>query len=346
MNKPIILNVNTMDDLKRISKNTKYINLNINKIDVEVIDYFLVNGKDYSYSEVVNDKNGFIYVSYDILVKGENIITSIIDNMSLSLNVIEKIRYLYISLGKILCEDINMQEDKNDNISFSNISSINNIWASLSYGKTTNVTISKLFMYLCNRCNIKSELVMNSIKENMANKVFIDDNFIIVSLFDDIKYIQGNLMTHYFDRYNNDKEIDKKIGYIKDDYNDYYIDRELKTLDYNDSGFIYNVLNKMAKVFNINMIGTSELSSLCMDIFDKYCPNYNIKLNNFYVFDNIKNKEHFIVIEYEDEYYSFNYNKNCFINLKYDIIVSNLLNNRIGLYSGEEFLVDKREVLL
>ena len=37
--------------------------------------------------------------------------------------------------------------------------------------------------------------------------------------------IQGGFITEYFDNYNDNIEVDKKIGYIKDDYMNNKLDR-------------------------------------------------------------------------------------------------------------------------
>ena len=145
MNKgSIIVNINSVKDIEKINKDTKYLNISIDNVDIDVIDYFLVNGKDYLYSDNINNINGYIYVNYDMFVGSEKVIDNIIKNMPCNLSNIEKIRYVYIYLGKILSSDINTIEDKNEVISFSNISTINNIWGSINKGKTNGITISKI----------------------------------------------------------------------------------------------------------------------------------------------------------------------------------------------------------
>ncbi len=62
---PMILNISTMDDIKKLKElsNIKYINIDINKPNLEVIYYFIDNGQNYSYSESIDGINGYIYVS-------------------------------------------------------------------------------------------------------------------------------------------------------------------------------------------------------------------------------------------------------------------------------------------
>ena len=199
----VIVSINSMKDIENITDNTKYINLSINNVDVNVIDYFLLHGQNYMYTDTIDNKN--------------------------------------------------------DVISFGSISTINNIWGALSTGKITNISLSKIFMYICSRIGISGEIINNSIKGNIANKINIKDDFIVVDLFNDISYIQGNFSTHYFDKYNNNKDIDIKIGYINSDYSDYYIEKALKNIDYTDSDIVYKILSLTENIINAYMIGTYEL---------------------------------------------------------------------------------------
>lgn len=344
MNKgSIIVNINSVKDIEKINKDTKYINISIDNVDIGVIDYFLVNGKDYLYSDSINNINGFIYVDYDMFIESEKVIDNIIDRMPSNLSNLEKIRYVYIYLGKILSSDINTLEDKNEVISFSSISTINNIWGSINKGKTNGITISKIFMYILARVGIRSELISSSVN-SIGNKVYLDDNkYIVVNLFNDLAYIQGGFCLRYFDKYNSDRRMDKKLGYIIDEYTDYYLDKALSNIDLLDNNAVGIILSLTEKIIDIESIGTLELSKIYSDIFDNYLPNYDVKINNFYVVD--KNyKKHFIVINYGEEYYSYNYNKKCFIKVKYEDIYKNLENHLIGIYNDENFIRNREEV--
>ena len=342
----VIVNIKSMKDIDNLTNNTRYINFSIDDVHTEVIDYFLLNGMNYSYSDSINDRNGFIYASYDMFHDGEVVIDSIIDNMPVNLNNLEKVRYLYVSLGKILCSDINVLEEKNETISFNRISAINNIWGALVKRRVGCATICKIFMYLCTRIGIKSELVSSSIKGNITNKVYIDDSYIIVDLFNDLHNIQGNFSTNYFDKYNDNKEIDKKIGYIKDYYMDSYVDEVLKNIDYGSSSIMEDILFATSKVININNIGVYELYKIYRNIFDKYTPNYDIKINNLFVYNGFDIREHFIVFNYDNVYYGYNYNKRCFFGMDYNLLCDNINNNKIGVYDGEDFMVGKGIVML
>lgn len=335
-NAEAIIRVSTMDDIEKITSNTKYINVSIDSFDDGLIRYFLEHGKNYLYADSISDRNGFIYVNHNIFKNGEMILQKIIKDIPKDLTTLEKVRYIYVNLGKILSVDINTIDDKNEKISFNSISTINNIWGALASGKITDESIAKIFMYLCCRLNIKCELISNNINGHIGNKIYIDNSYVIVDLYNDLHNIQGGFITTCFDKYNNDKEIDKKIGYIEKDYTDKLIDNELKKLDYISEDIVSTILFVTEKHLNIKNIGVVELSKIYKNIFDKYCPNYDIRINNLYLVDNF-NKDHFIIISYNDKYYSYNYSKGCFTNIDYSTIYDNFKSNKIGIYENESF---------
>lgn len=342
----IIVSVKNIDDIKNIDNDTKYINLCLDNINIDVIEYFLLNGKDYLYSDSFDNRNGYIYASYDMFKEGEYLISKIINNMPNDLSDIEKIRYIYVYLGKVLCSDINIMNDKNDSISFNNITNINNIWCSLTNRKVSDVIICKIFMYVCFRCGFECELISTNIKGNFANNVTVDNKNLIVDLFSDLPNIQGGFATRYFDKYNDCKDIDKKIGYIKDEYMDVYVDNVLKNIDYGCDNILEEVLYFTSGVINIGNIGTVELYKIYRNIFDKYIPSCDIKVNNLFVSGNSRSKEHFTLFSYNDNYYSFNYNKGSFTCIDYNVLYDNIKNSVIGVYDNEDFeLVEKRVVL-
>lgn len=342
----VIVSIKDMNDIRNITENTKYINICIDSVGTDVIDYFLLNGMNYSYTDTINDRSGFIYASYDMFKSAESIIDSIVYNMPNDLTDLEKIRYVYIYLGKFLCCDINSIDDKNEVVSFGNISVINNIWGSLSSGLTGDVVTSKIFMYVCSRIGIKCEVVNSNIKGNFANKVYFDDDFIVVDLFDDLFNIHGGFCTCYFDKYNDNKDIDRKIKYINDEYMNYYIDNIFKEIDYKKSDSLYNILTLTSNVMNIGCIGVFELYKIYKLYFDKYVVSYDIKINNLYINGELGDRKHFVLFSYNDVYYSFNYNKRCFVEIEYNILYDNIKNNRIGIYDFEQFELKEKSVVL
>ena len=52
----VIVSINSMKDIENITDNTKYINLSINNVDVNVIDYFLLHGQNYMYTDTIDNK--------------------------------------------------------------------------------------------------------------------------------------------------------------------------------------------------------------------------------------------------------------------------------------------------
>ena len=84
----VIVSINYMKDIENITDNTKYINLSINNVDVNVIDYFLLHGQNYMYTDTIDNKNGFIYANYDMFKSGEAIIDNILNKRFRSLVLI------------------------------------------------------------------------------------------------------------------------------------------------------------------------------------------------------------------------------------------------------------------
>lgn len=340
-----ILNIHDKEDIKKITEDIKYINISIDDVDMDAVNYFLDNGNNYSYSDSIGSKNGFIYVDYDMFNEGENILSSIINNIPDNLSEIEKVRYLYISLGKIVGFDINVSPNKNEVISLNTITYLNSVWGALAKRKVTNESLSKIFVYLCSRVGIKCEIISTSFNGELANKVYIDNTFIIVNLSKDIANIKGGFITEYFDKNNNDKEMDKKVLYIKDDYTDFYLDRIFNSINYSDKELLSEILMFTDKIFDISNIDSYELAIIYQKIFDRYVPNMNININNFYLKKD-NGREHFMIINCNDDYYSYNYNKKCFIRLEYNYLIENIKNKKIGLYQDEKFDIVRERVVL
>ena len=226
-----------------------------------------------------------------------------------------------------------------------NITNLNNIWGALSKKSITRSSIVKILLYICSKIGIKSEVVSTDIKGNMANKIYINNTYIIVNLFEDIANIKAGFLTEHFDKYNNNIELDKKIKYINDNYTEYFLDKELKYINYNDDNLLLQILTITEKIININNIKPYELSIIYKKIFNKYFPNQKLKINNFYLRNNLE-KEHFLVFDYNNFYYIYNYNKQKFIKLGYDYLIENIKNKKIGLYQNEEFNITRERMVL
>ena len=328
----LMLTISTLKDIDKIKENTKYINIDITNCNHDVIAYFLKNGKNYLYSETINNNKGYSYVSYEDFNKAETIIDSIYADMPNNLTKLETARYLYTQIAKYVFFDINIIPEKNETYNFLLTSSINNLWGSLSLGRVTKSSIPKIYYYLCKRLDIEATIIENSNKE-ISNKLVIDNLVLNVDLFKDIPYIQTKMPTKHFTPYNNDIELDKKVKYIKNKYTDTLLDKSLKNVDYTKENCIEDILYKTQNIIDIDNIKPVELSIIYEDIFSKYCPNYDIKINNLFL--NSNDKFHFIMISYNNEHYSYNYKKKSFVKVNDIDILNNIQTGKIGLYLNE-----------
>lgn len=330
-NKSYIVKVSKIEDLDFITDDTKYINIDISNCDNEIINFFLKNGERYLYSEIIDNQVGYIYVSYNDFYRAENIIKGIYAKMPNDLSKLEIARYLYIEIPKYVYFDINLNREKNETTDISLINSINNIWGSISLGKINDMSISKIYYYLCKRLDINISIVKN--KNDLYNEIIINKMKIITDLYNDIPFIQAKMKTNYFGTYNDELELDKKVKYIKKQYNDELIDSSLKKIDYTNESCIENILLETEKILDIEVIKPVELSIIYNKIFKKYCPEYTVKINNLFL--NNKCKSHFIIISYNDRYYSYNYKKNTFVKVDDIEIIKNINIGKIGIYLNE-----------
>ncbi len=104
-------------------------------------------------------------------------------------------------------------------------------------------------------------------------------------------------------------------------------------IDYINEDCVEEILSKTQNIIDIDNIKPVELSIIYEDIFNKYCPNYNIKINNLYLHDD--SKYHFIMISYNNEHYSYNYKKKSFVKVNDLDLIDNITSGKIGLYLNE-----------
>lgn len=331
MNRESILTVNSIEDIKN-NQEAKYLNINLDNYNKELIDYLIKYGQNYLYSEYINNINGYIYVDYDTFISGEKIISNIISNIPKNLNQIELAKYLYIKLGKTIGYDINTIPNKNEEFNFGKISVINNIWGAITNTKVNNSSCSKLYLYLCRICNIECQIITINTNGFLANKIKIDNNNLIVDLTNDVPFIQGGFKTKYFQDYNDNRQVDKKISYLKNNYTEELIDKAFK------KGNIFDFLKKTQEIINIKSVKPVELGIIYDMLFSKYFYNQDIKINNLYI--NSTEKNHFILISYEDKYYCYNYHKNTFINISKNDIIDNIEKDKIGIYLNENLVLN------
>lgn len=329
----LIVSISSMDDLNKITKETKYINLDITNPNYDVIAYFIKHGMSYMYSDLIDEVPGYNYVSYDDFIKAENIIDAIYANIPNDLNTLEIAKYLYVSIVKYVSLDINMDQDKNELYNLPLYSTVNNLWGSLSLGCVSDVSVSKIYYYLCRRLEIDISIIISENEKRAFTKLVINNQVLLTDLYEDIPFIECNMKTRFFATYNDDILLDKKIKYIKNKYNDYSVDKVLKDIDYTKEDCIYSILNKTERIINVDMIKPVELGIIYKYIFDKYCPNYNVKINNLFLNDD--NKLHFIMISYNDDHYSYNYKKKIFVKISDEDLLNSISIGKIGLYNDE-----------
>jgi len=333
----LILSIYDINDLSKLEKNNnlKYINIDITNPNKKIIDYLLTNGRNLSYTNIINNKPNYIYITYDYFKKGQLLIDELIKSIPITLNDIEKSKYLYIKLGSFLGYDINSIEEKNEIIDLSTTHMINNIWGAISNAKGINKSITELYFYLCRLANIECKIATINNFGYQKNIITIDNTDIIVDLTQDIPYIQSGFKTRFFGTYNDDEELDKKIGYLKEEYNEKKLEIALKKLDYSSNNFFEQILLRTQDIIGVSNIQPIELGIIYNDIFNKYCPNQNISINNLYISTENK-KEHFILITHNDKHYSFNYSKNSFVEIKREELTKNIEDKKIGIYDDEK----------
>lgn len=327
------VSVSNMKDISKITKDTKYINIDITNCDYEVIKYLLEHGKNYLYTSAISNINGYIYVSYEEFLKAENLISIIYKDMPKNLTELEIARYLYTSIAKYISSDINMDETKNEICNMLLVSNSNNLWGSLSSGKANKISASKIYYYLCRRIDIETNIILKEDTKEIINELYIDNQVITTNLFKDLPYLEANMKTKFFTPYNDDYEMDKKIHYIKNKYNDDYLDKALKHIDYMKEDCVYEILNKVEKILPVSSIKPTSLSIIFSNIFHEYCPNYNIKINNLFLQN--KERKHFIMISYNEDHYSYNYKFKGFVKINNKEIIRNLKIGKIGIYLDE-----------
>ena len=345
-NSKMIMNINTMEDIKKL-KNTpsvKYINLNIASPNLEVIYYLLEHGQKYSYAEIIDDKRGYIYVPFEIFQKAQMFILDVINNIPPNLTKLEIARYFYITIGKNIGYDINIITEKNETFNLEKINTINNLWGSIYHTKGTNISFAKLYLYLCKIMKIDCQLLSIYNNDSYKNVLTINNRTIEVNIKEDIPFIQAGFKTRYFTGYDDNIEIDKKIFYIKDNYCDVKINEILKKIDYNNPEVFDIILLVTGKLLRANELKPIELGIIYNIIFSKYCPNYEISINNLYIVGENNQKEHFILITYNNKSYSYNYIKNSFVEVSKDDIIKNITEQKIGIYLNENIpFITKKE---
>ena len=332
-NTSLMCNIKNNDDLNSIDKLTKYLVIDVINSSNDVFSFLIEHGQNYFYAELIDDLKGFFFVNYNTFIKGEYQIKKIIEGLNSEFNDLEKLRYIYINLGKYLTNDINSLEYKNDKFSFNDVGVISNMWGSLAMGKANSLSASKIVKYICHLVGLDCKIVFNN--KMFYNEITIGGQSILINLFLDIPYIQFGFPTVYFSTYNDDNQLDKKIGYINKKYNSSLLDKTFKKMLFSENFSIEHILDALEKNININMVGSLELYQMLNMIFSRYYPNENISVNNLYINCEDGKRQHFVLISSNDKYYSYNYESNKFIMLDKKDLMDSFNIGKIGVYLEE-----------
>lgn len=237
---------------------------------------------------------------------GQNIIPSINFIMSSipdNLTDLEKVRYIYINLGKLFCYDYRVIVDESV------------ITKPIDYAKNeidrykTCYQISEILMTLINGLipNCQAKIIERKIpgrsfnKEHVATEVIFNDGLkLILDLTLDLANIQGGLKTKEFGYTTNSTgdydiisskecaEMDKKLGFIADKYTDDYIDEfieQLSKIDFSNlspAEILDYKVKKIKEIFAKDFKGDHEAIRYIYTLFSKILSDEELsKLKQF-----------------------------------------------------------------
>ena len=334
----LVVVINSIKDIELITEKTVYININIDLYDPNIIEYFEKNGANYYYSDCINKNCGYNYVDYQTFKEGNEVIKNIIASIPKKVSPLAITRYLYIQTGKLINYDINSLDNKNDESSLNHYLQTSNIWGSLKTKKGTTISYVKIFYYLCKICKIDNEIVCLNTNNHLGNKITIDDGNQKISLLTDLTkdtpYIQANLMTKYFSNFNENRNLDRQINYIKNDYNDEELNNAIRKFNQQKGTFL-EFLKVTQKYLPLTKMGQIEIGIIYDMILKEHKPMDNIYINNLYINKNSQNKVHFILFTDKENYFSYNYRQRSFVKIPALELKKRLENGEIGIYQGE-----------
>ena len=328
-----IVSLSTLDDIMDITSDTKYLNIDITETDHDLIAYLKKYGKYYKYDVLIDKNPGYNYANYEVFKKAETIIDMIIALIPNDLSKLELARYLYVSVAKYLSYDISI-DSRSEYYNLTLGNDANNIWSALYLGVVNSITAAKLYYYLCHRFNINAELIYGD--SDTTTRLVINNQIINTNLYRDIPYIKAKMETRFFQNYNNNIELDKKILYIDNSYNDYYLDDILRRVNYTRDDFLLDILNNVKDVLNVDTLNQSCLKVIYQDIFKKYCPNFEIKISDMFLNDS--ERGHFIIISIDDDNYGYNYKEGCYMKISSNVINKKITDGVIGSYYGNNVI--------
>lgn len=335
---PLVVVINSFQDIEQITNKTLYININCDRYDRKTIDYFNELGENYYYSDCISKNCGYNYTDYQTFKQGNKIIENIIRNIPQNLTPLEITRYIYIQIAKHINYDINALNNKNIDTSLNNYLQTSNIWCSLKTGKGTVISYVKIFYYLCRIMGIDNEIVCLNTNDHIGNKIMIeyDDQKInfLTDITQDTPYIQANFKTKYFGNFNDEKVLDHKVGYIKEEYNDEYLNRAIGSFETHKNSFL-DFLKITQNYLPLSKMGQVEIGIVYDMLLKEYKPMDKIYINNMYINKDNHQKIHFILFSDSRSHFSYNYKRSCFVEVTPIELQASLKNNEIGVYLGE-----------
>lgn len=232
---------------------------------------------------------------------------------------IEKLRYVYIDLGRIMSFDTEFVygiENKKKLIYDNCTSDIKKINETFEKKIIICKSLSQILNYILNKIGIKTEINIEYYEDipykHVNNIVTIENEKYVIDLQQDLKNIQMHSTTEYFlmDIFdyqifskNQLKKIDKKIGYITDEnpYIEEYIYTIKKSIDKNlkIEEKIEEIIHLIEKYINTNNIGYYEKRCIYYSIIKNILNEKEMRYVKFidgYQMGNIKNYNLFIVI--------------------------------------------------
>lgn len=228
---------------------------------------------------------------------GQNIIPSInfiMSSLPDDITDLEKVRYIYINLGKLFSYDYRIIVDES-------VASIPIDYTHNEIGRyKTCYQISEVLMILINGLipSCQAKLIERTIqgrhfaKEHVATEVTFSDGLkIILDLTLDLANIQGGLKTKEFGFTTNSTgdydiislaecaQMDKKLGFIVDKYTDDYINEFVEQIsqidfsNYSPAEVIDFKIKKIKEVFSKDFKGTHEAIRYIYTLFSKILSN-------------------------------------------------------------------------
>lgn len=313
----------------------KYVLLDIGKPDFGVIDYFLRYGENYLYSYCYGDSSGYVYVDYETFKKGQESILKIVLGIDSNYSDLYKARYLYTRLGKIVGKNIDCMSPYAVVYQFDKTLECSNIWGAISSTYVNDVSLSKLYLYLCSLVGVTCSLVERD--GRFFNKIILGNREVLVDLYQDLYCIQGGLETKWFGDYNHNIEMDRKIGYIRDNYSDFYIQDYIQSHSslVADEVFLGDFLLYTQKVLGISSFSSFEIFEVYQNLFLRYCSNFNFGVDNLFVKMDDGSREHLVVISGGEECYCYNYVDGSFVLILKEQLDSYFNDGKIGRYNQE-----------